>query len=424
MPKKVKFRKQQRGRMRGKAWTGGHVAFGDYGLKAHRVRLGDGARDRGRPHRHHPLHQAQRPHLDPHVPGQAHHQEAAGNAHGQGQGRARGVGDGGQARAASSTRWRACRRRRPARRCASPPTSCPSDPLRDAGGGQLMKASARCGRWATEELKTKERGAAGAALPPARPAVHRPARQRHEAPGDPARHRAGQDGAAEAEAGVAMTDKQGSRPPPRRRQERVGVVISAKMQKTVVVAVVRLVRHAFYRKTIRRTSTFMAHDELGRAGRGPGADRGDAARCRGASAGGWPRSWSAPSPRAAAAQGAEAEETRHDPDANHPPGGRQQRRPEDLLHPAPRRLDRPLRAARRRDHRQRQGVGPRRPGAGPQGQGGQGGDRALPQGAAPPGRQLHPLRRERGGADQGRRRAGRAPASSARWRASCATRSS
>ena len=34
MPKKVKFRKQQRGRMAGKAWTGGTLAFGDYGLKA------------------------------------------------------------------------------------------------------------------------------------------------------------------------------------------------------------------------------------------------------------------------------------------------------------------------------------------------------------------------------------------------------
>jgi large subunit ribosomal protein L16 len=33
MPKKVKYRKQQRGRMRGKAWRGGELAFGDYGLK-------------------------------------------------------------------------------------------------------------------------------------------------------------------------------------------------------------------------------------------------------------------------------------------------------------------------------------------------------------------------------------------------------
>jgi large subunit ribosomal protein L16 len=34
MPKKVKFRKQQRGRMRGKAWRGSDVSFGDFGLKA------------------------------------------------------------------------------------------------------------------------------------------------------------------------------------------------------------------------------------------------------------------------------------------------------------------------------------------------------------------------------------------------------
>lgn len=34
MPKKVKFRKQQKGRRRGKAWKGHTVAFGDYGLKA------------------------------------------------------------------------------------------------------------------------------------------------------------------------------------------------------------------------------------------------------------------------------------------------------------------------------------------------------------------------------------------------------
>ena len=34
MPKKVKHRKQHRGRMAGKAWRGSTVAFGDYGLKA------------------------------------------------------------------------------------------------------------------------------------------------------------------------------------------------------------------------------------------------------------------------------------------------------------------------------------------------------------------------------------------------------
>jgi large subunit ribosomal protein L16 len=34
MPKKVKYRKQQRGRMCGKAWRGSSIAFGDVGLKA------------------------------------------------------------------------------------------------------------------------------------------------------------------------------------------------------------------------------------------------------------------------------------------------------------------------------------------------------------------------------------------------------
>ena len=33
MPKKVKFRKQQKGRNRGKAWRGSELAFGDFGLK-------------------------------------------------------------------------------------------------------------------------------------------------------------------------------------------------------------------------------------------------------------------------------------------------------------------------------------------------------------------------------------------------------
>jgi len=52
-------------------------------------------------------------------------------------------------------------------------------------------------------------------------------------------------------------------PTRRQRNERIGVVVSAKMQKTVVVAVERLVRHPLYRKTLRRTASFMAHDEKG-----------------------------------------------------------------------------------------------------------------------------------------------------------------
>ena len=47
------------------------------------------------------------------------------------------------------------------------------------------------------------------------------------------------------------------------RSQKVGTVTSDKMQKTVVVRVDRLVRHRKYRRYVRRTSKFMAHDELG-----------------------------------------------------------------------------------------------------------------------------------------------------------------
>ena len=50
-----------------------------------------------------------------------------------------------------------------------------------------------------------------------------------------------------------------------RRAEKVGVVSSDKMEKTVVVRVDRLVRHPKYRRYVRRTSKFMAHDEKGAA---------------------------------------------------------------------------------------------------------------------------------------------------------------
>ena len=47
-----------------------------------------------------------------------------------------------------------------------------------------------------------------------------------------------------------------------RRAEKVGVVASDKMQKTVVVRVDRLVKHPKYRRYVRRTSKFMAHNDL------------------------------------------------------------------------------------------------------------------------------------------------------------------
>ena len=54
-----------------------------------------------------------------------------------------------------------------------------------------------------------------------------------------------------------------SAPPKHRRQEKVGLVTSDKMTKTVIVRVERQVQHRKYRRYIRRRTKFMAHDEMG-----------------------------------------------------------------------------------------------------------------------------------------------------------------
>ncbi len=48
-----------------------------------------------------------------------------------------------------------------------------------------------------------------------------------------------------------------------RIKRREGVVVSAKMAKTVVVQVDRLVEHGLYGKRVRQSKRFMAHDERG-----------------------------------------------------------------------------------------------------------------------------------------------------------------
>jgi small subunit ribosomal protein S17 len=62
---------------------------------------------------------------------------------------------------------------------------------------------------------------------------------------------------------MAEDVKSGSDAPvPRRmRASKVGVVVSDRMDKTAVVAVERMVRHPAYKRIVRRTSKFFAHDE-------------------------------------------------------------------------------------------------------------------------------------------------------------------
>jgi small subunit ribosomal protein S17 len=52
------------------------------------------------------------------------------------------------------------------------------------------------------------------------------------------------------------------------RKERIGKVVSNKMQKTITIAVDRKVKHAIYGKFMNKTTKFMAHDEKNEAGIG------------------------------------------------------------------------------------------------------------------------------------------------------------
>lgn len=52
------------------------------------------------------------------------------------------------------------------------------------------------------------------------------------------------------------------------RKERIGQVVSNKMEKSIVVSVQRRVKHPMYGKFIRKTTKFMAHDEKNECGIG------------------------------------------------------------------------------------------------------------------------------------------------------------
>ena len=52
------------------------------------------------------------------------------------------------------------------------------------------------------------------------------------------------------------------------RKERVGIVVSDKMDKTIVVAVSERVKHPLYKKIVNRTKKFKAHDENNACGIG------------------------------------------------------------------------------------------------------------------------------------------------------------
>jgi small subunit ribosomal protein S17 len=58
-----------------------------------------------------------------------------------------------------------------------------------------------------------------------------------------------------------MASETPSAPERLHRQKLIGVVTSAKMEKTIIVKVTRLVRHRLYTRVMRVTKKFYAHDE-------------------------------------------------------------------------------------------------------------------------------------------------------------------
>ena len=70
-------------------------------------------------------------------------------------------------------------------------------------------------------------------------------------------------GTAAADVVSAVTPSVPAKSKTHKRAERVGIVSSDKMTKTVTVRVDRLVKHPVYRKYVKKRKKFMAHDEMG-----------------------------------------------------------------------------------------------------------------------------------------------------------------
>ncbi len=70
-------------------------------------------------------------------------------------------------------------------------------------------------------------------------------------------------GKAAADVVSAVAPLAPAKPKTHKRAEKVGIVSSDKMTKTVTVRVDRLVKHPVYRKYVKKRKKFMAHDEMG-----------------------------------------------------------------------------------------------------------------------------------------------------------------
>jgi large subunit ribosomal protein L16 len=217
MPSKVKYRKQQRGRMRGKATRGATLAFGDMGLQvlepgwitarqieAARIAMSRAIKRGGK--------------IWIRIfPDKPYTKKPAETRMGKGKGAPEG--------------WVAVVK--------------PGRILWSRGAGRPGEAAAR---GAVEAAAPEGDRTAGEPQPPA---------------DGPPRHRARSDlpEGVGSQDGEGMMEAANAKAPARRRATKVGRVVSDAMDKTIVVEVERRVGHDRYTRTLRRTSRFHAHDE-------------------------------------------------------------------------------------------------------------------------------------------------------------------
>ena len=105
-----------------------------------------------------------------------------------------------------------------------------------------------------QEQAEQPPGSEPAEIPAAEPAEDAPPEAETPAPDEPAQQ-------PSATAAVASTEAARSEKRRGRRQERRGVVVSDAMEKTIVVKVDTIKAHRKYKKVVRRSTKFHAHDE-------------------------------------------------------------------------------------------------------------------------------------------------------------------
>ena len=150
MPKKVKYRKQQRGRMAGKAWRGSSLSFGDFGLKAMECGwITDRQIEAARVAMTRSIKRGGKVWIRL-FPDKPITKKPAETRMGKGKGAPEAVGGGDPSRARSCSRWKAWTGRRRWPRCGWRRTSCRSGPSLLAGktrsNGYEGAESSRSGR--------------------------------------------------------------------------------------------------------------------------------------------------------------------------------------------------------------------------------------------------------------------------------------